>query len=377
MMGLEFMGEEPFHTVYVHALVRDKNGAKMSKSKGNVVDPLDLIDEFGADALRFTLAIMAAQGRDVKLDPQRVAGYRNFGTKLWNATRFAEMNGAVHGGNLDPKPLSLPLNRWIVTELARTIAETERALEGYRFNEAAAALYRFVWNLFCDWYVELAKPALTGEDEAAGRRGALGHGRGPRPDLRAAASVHAVHHRGAVAGDGARPAREPALPCGVAEARLRRRGCGRRHELADRDRVADPLRALGDERAGRVRGRTGGRRAGSGDGGPAGAERRGRAAAGAAGGDRITPEAPEQSAQIVVAGATFALPLAGMIDIAAERARLAKARARLVRRSSGSTRSSATRSSSPTRRTRSSSRSARSGKATVWRPRSSRPRSSG
>lgn len=167
MMGLEFMDEEPFHTVYVHALVRDKTGAKMSKSKGNVVDPLDLIDEYGADALRFTLAIMAAQGRDVKLDPQRIAGYRNFGTKLWNATRFAEMNGALHGAALNPAPLTLPLNRWIVTELGRTIAETEAAIGAYRFNDAAAMLYRFVWNLFCDWYVELAKPTLGGSDEAA------------------------------------------------------------------------------------------------------------------------------------------------------------------------------------------------------------------
>ncbi|MCO5057619.1 MAG: valine--tRNA ligase [Rhizobiaceae bacterium] len=167
MMGMHFMEEEPFHTVYVHALVRDKNGAKMSKSKGNVIDPLELIGEYGADALRFTLAIMAAQGRDVKLDPTRVAGYRNFGTKLWNATRFAEMNGVARADGFDPADARLTINRWILTELTRTVASVTRAVETYRFNEAASAAYQFVWNLFCDWYLELLKPVFSGEDEAA------------------------------------------------------------------------------------------------------------------------------------------------------------------------------------------------------------------
>lgn len=173
MMGLHFMKDEdgnpvePFHTVYVHALVRDKNGQKMSKSKGNVIDPLELIDEYGADALRFTLAIMAAQGRDVKLDPARIAGYRNFGTKLWNATRFAEMNGVRADPAFLPETTSLAINRWILTELARTEAEVTEAIEGYRFNDAAGSLYRFVWNQFCDWYLELLKPVFMGEDEAA------------------------------------------------------------------------------------------------------------------------------------------------------------------------------------------------------------------
>jgi valyl-tRNA synthetase len=167
MMGLHFMDEEPFHTVYVHALVRDKNGAKMSKSKGNVIDPIDLIDEYGADALRFTLAIMAAQGRDVKLDPARIAGYRNFGTKLWNATRFAEMNGAVRNDDVWLGDAHLALNRWILTELTRTSRAVTEAITSYRFNEAAAAAYRFVWNQFCDWYVELSKPVFMGDDEAA------------------------------------------------------------------------------------------------------------------------------------------------------------------------------------------------------------------
>ncbi|PTM95260.1 valyl-tRNA synthetase [Mycoplana dimorpha] len=173
MMGLHFMkddlGEpiEPFHTVYVHALVRDKNGQKMSKSKGNVIDPLELIDEYGADALRFTLAIMAAQGRDVKLDPARVAGYRNFGTKLWNATRFAEMNGVKLDPQFVPEAASLTINRWILTELARTARDVTDAIETYRFNDAAGSLYRFVWNQFCDWYLELLKPVFNGEDEGA------------------------------------------------------------------------------------------------------------------------------------------------------------------------------------------------------------------
>ncbi|MEP4563573.1 MAG: valine--tRNA ligase, partial [Nitratireductor sp.] len=139
MMGLHFMEEEPFHTVYVHALVRDKNGAKMSKSKGNVIDPLELIDQYGADALRFTLTIMAAQGRDVKLDPARVAGYRNFGTKLWNATRFAQMNGVAADPNFDPQAVRLTINRWILTELTRTEQAITTAIGAYRFNEAAGA----------------------------------------------------------------------------------------------------------------------------------------------------------------------------------------------------------------------------------------------
>ncbi|QKK24010.1 valine--tRNA ligase [Rhizobium hidalgonense] len=172
-MGLHFMKDEngdpvePFHTIYIHALVRDKNGQKMSKSKGNVIDPLELIDEYGADALRFTLAIMAAQGRDVKLDPARIAGYRNFGTKLWNATRFAEMNGAKSDPYFVPEAAELTINRWILTELARTERDVTEALEAFRFNDAAGALYRFVWNEVCDWYLELLKPVFNGEDEGA------------------------------------------------------------------------------------------------------------------------------------------------------------------------------------------------------------------
>ncbi len=165
MMGLHFMHDVPFHNIYMHALVRDKHGAKMSKSKGNVIDPLDLMDEYGADALRFTLAIMAAQGRDVKLDPARIAGYRNFGTKLWNATRFAEMNGVAYDPAFRPESVKLSLNRWILTELSKTIEAVTSGIETYKFNEAAAAVYRFIWNTLCDWYLELLKPIFQGEDE--------------------------------------------------------------------------------------------------------------------------------------------------------------------------------------------------------------------
>ncbi len=176
MMGLYFMQKErpgapleeviPFHEVYIHALVRDASGAKMSKSKGNVIDPLALIDEYGADALRFTLAAMAAMGRDIKLSTQRVEGYRNFATKLWNAARFAEMNGCATVAKFDPKSAKETLNRWIAHETAKAAAEVTEAIEAYRFNDAAAAVYRFVWNIYCDWYLELAKPLLTGPDGA-------------------------------------------------------------------------------------------------------------------------------------------------------------------------------------------------------------------
>ena len=161
------MGKEPFHTVYVHARVRDKHGAKMSKSKGNVIDPLELIDEYGADALRFTLAIMAAQGRDVKLDPARIAGYRNFGTKLWNATRFAQMNGVARVTGFNPALVELTLNRWMLAELARATKEVTAAIEKCRFNDAAGAAYKFVWNTLCDWYLELLKPVFLGGDAMA------------------------------------------------------------------------------------------------------------------------------------------------------------------------------------------------------------------
>ncbi|HZZ59606.1 MAG TPA: valine--tRNA ligase [Roseiarcus sp.] len=169
MMGLHFTKEIPFRDVYVHALVRDERGAKMSKSKGNVIDPIDLIDRFGADALRFTLAAMAAQGRDIKISEARVEGYRNFATKLWNASRFAEINGCVRAVGFDPALTRAPLNRWVLGEAAKAAAETAGAIESYRFNDAAAAVYRFVWSVFCDWCLELAKPVLQGGADPAAK----------------------------------------------------------------------------------------------------------------------------------------------------------------------------------------------------------------
>lgn len=167
MFGLHFMPDVPFKDVYIHALVRDEKGAKMSKSKGNVINPLDLIDQYGADALRFTLAAMAAQGRDIKLATSRVEGYRNFATKLWNAARFAEMNGCQRVAGFDPANVEGTLARWIIGEAARASAEVTAAIEAYRFNEAAGAVYRFLWNVVCDWHLELAKPVLSGPDGAA------------------------------------------------------------------------------------------------------------------------------------------------------------------------------------------------------------------
>ena len=165
MMQYAVVGEKPFSDVYVHALVRDEKGKKMSKSLGNVLDPLELIDDYGADAVRFTLTAMAAMGRDLKLSPQRIAGYRNFGTKLWNAARFAEMNEAVGSTGAIPQPKQT-VNRWILGETAKTKALVDTALSQYRFNDAANTLYAFVWGTVCDWYVEFSKPLLldgTGE----------------------------------------------------------------------------------------------------------------------------------------------------------------------------------------------------------------------
>ena len=167
MMGLHFHDKAPFADVYIHALVLDEKGQKMSKSKGNVIDPLGLIDKYGADALRFTLAAMAAQGRNIRLSEQRIEGYRNFATKLWNAARFCEMNGCAVVPGFDPAGAGQTVNRWIVHELKACAAEATAALETYRFNDAAGAVYRFVWNTFCDWHLEFAKPILQGPDGPA------------------------------------------------------------------------------------------------------------------------------------------------------------------------------------------------------------------
>ncbi|MDR5654532.1 valine--tRNA ligase [Ruixingdingia sedimenti] len=176
MMQLAVVDQVPFHTVYVHALVRDEKGKKMSKSLGNVLDPLDLIDEFGADAVRFTLTAMAAMGRDLKLSKDRIAGYRNFGTKLWNATRFAEMNGVWegHATRAAHPAVQATVNRWIIGETGRVREEVDAALTAFRFNDAANALYAFVWGKVCDWYVEFAKPLLADPATADETRATMG-----------------------------------------------------------------------------------------------------------------------------------------------------------------------------------------------------------
>jgi len=175
MMGIHFMDEVPFHTVYIHALVRDEKGQKMSKSKGNIMDPLEVADHLGADALRFTLAAMAAQGRDVKLSQSRIEGYRNFATKLWNATRFCELNDCRAEKGFDPAACRLTVNRWMVGEVARLSRRVSEEIEAYRFNEAAGVAYHGTWGTFCDWYLELIKPELqagTEEDKSETRAAA-------------------------------------------------------------------------------------------------------------------------------------------------------------------------------------------------------------
>ena len=166
MMGIHVIGAVPFRTVLIHNRVLDEQGAKMSKTKGNVVDPLTLIDEFGADALRFTLALAAGQNRDMRIGPTRVESGRNFATKLWNTSRFCEMNGCVTVPGFDPASVQQTVNRWIVSETAKAVADVTAALEGLRFNDAAGAAYHFVYDIFCDWYVEITKPIFQGDDEA-------------------------------------------------------------------------------------------------------------------------------------------------------------------------------------------------------------------
>jgi valyl-tRNA synthetase len=177
MMGIYAMGQVPFRTVCIHGLVRDEKGQKMSKSKGNVMDPLELIDAYGADALRFTIAALNGPGRDIKLGRQRVEGYRSFCTKIWNAARFCEMNGIAPDAAFDPEAVQTPLARWVLDAANRAVAEADAALEAFRFDEYAAAAYRFAWGSFCDWFLEFAKPVLNGPDgpEKAEVKGAAQH----------------------------------------------------------------------------------------------------------------------------------------------------------------------------------------------------------
>jgi valyl-tRNA synthetase len=167
MMGIHFLGEVPFRDVVIHNRVLDEQGAKMSKTKGNVVDPITLIDEFGADALRFTLALAAGQSRDMRIGPTRVETSRNFATKLWNAARFCEMNDCVARDGFDAGAVEQTVNQWIVAETAKAVTEVVAALGAYRFNDAANAAYHFVYDVFCDWYLEFAKPLFNGSAEGA------------------------------------------------------------------------------------------------------------------------------------------------------------------------------------------------------------------
>ena len=328
MMGLHFMGEEPFGTVYIHALVRDERGAKMSKSKGNVIDPLELIDEYGADALRFTLAAMAAQGRDIKLATARVAGSRNFATKLWNAARFCEMNECRPAPGFRPDAVRETVNRWILTEAGGAAARVTAALEAFRFNEAADAVYQLVWNTFCDWYVELAKPILTGDDEAA------------KAELRATAAhvleiiVRLLH---------------PFMPyitealrseVGRAEEGLVALSAWPETAFVDDAAAAEinwlvelvtAIRSVRAEMNVPPAAKTPLVMIG---GDAALGERLGRHEAAIQRMARVetistADRAPEESAQIVLGGATAALPLSGVIDVQAERARLEKEVARI------------------------------------------------
>ncbi|MFW5835108.1 MAG: valine--tRNA ligase, partial [Pseudomonadota bacterium] len=324
MMGLHFMGEVPFREIYIHGLVRDEDGQKMSKSKGNVVDPLELIDAYGADALRFTILASLSQGRDIKFGVSRVQGYRNFVTKLWNAARFCEMNGCAPAAGFDPRRVEATLNRWIVAETAAAAAAATEALEGYRFNDAALALYRFVWDRFCDWYLELAKPLLDAGGPAA-------------EETRATAAwvldrvFHLLHPMMPFVTEtlneqllGKAPNRLIAAPwpelpdfandaaqaeidwlidlvgeIRAARAELRVPAAAKLELWA---KEADPLTC---ERLERHR--------------PA-LERLARLEAIRLG----TPEAEGGSLQVVVGAVTFVLPLRGAVDLAAERARLAK-----------------------------------------------------
>ena len=327
MQGLHFMGDVPFKTLYLHGLVRAADGSKMSKSKGNTVDPLGLIDRYGADALRFFMAAMESQGRDIKMDEKRVEGYRNFATKLWNAARFAQANGIVAGTTLEAPDAALAVNKWIVAETIRTVQAVDLALADYRFDGAANAIYQFVWSRFCDWYLELIKP-----DFVDGERGAI--------DAESRAVAGWVFDQILVL-------LHPFMPFITEELWHAMAAPGHpratdlivaRWPMADA-RSIDPeaereidwlIRLVGEIRTARtelnvppgarlpmhVR-----------DGSPETAARLDRQASVLARLARVTQVAGEAvggAAQVVVDGATFILPLEGVIDLDAERARLTK-----------------------------------------------------
>ena len=330
MMGLYVIKDVPFRDVYIHGLVRDERGQKMSKSKGNVIDPLALIDKFGADALRFTVCALTGPGRDIKLGEATVESYRSFVTKLWNAARFCEMNGVAPRPGFDPASVRAPLCRWMLDALNRSIADATAALEAYRFNDYASAIYRVTWNNFCDWFLEFAKPVLNGPDSAE------------KDELRATAA----HVLGALL-----RLLHPAMPY-VTEHLWHELGYGApasliRASWPEADAVHDPasardeldwvVRLVGEVRAVRAEMNVAPsalapillrdarpetlRRAQTWS---EAIRRMGRA-------NTVGPlegGLPQGSAQAVLDEATIVIPLAGLIDLEAERARLEKDRAK-------------------------------------------------
>jgi valyl-tRNA synthetase len=328
MMGIYAMGQVPFRTVCIHGLVRDEKGQKMSKSKGNVMDPLELIDAYGADALRFTIAALNGPGRDIKLGRQRVEGYRSFCTKIWNAARFCEMNGISPDRAFDTGQVRTPLARWVLDAANRAVAEADSALEAFRFDEYAAASYRFAWGTFCDWFLEFAKPVLNGPDgpEKAEVKGAAQHVLGVL--LRLLHPVmpfitEEIWDRFGYGPEGslirAEWPKQASVP-GALEARaeldwvvsLVTEVRAVRAEMNVPPSVQVPILLAGASgetlaRAARWR------------------EIVGRMAR-APGIDALAGDAPRGVAQAVVGEATVMLPLADVIDLSAERARLAKER---------------------------------------------------
>jgi len=357
MQGLHFMKEVPFKTLYLHGLVRAADGQKMSKSKGNVVNPLGLIDQYGADALRFFMAAMESQGRDIKMDEKRIEGYRNFATKLWNAARFAQSNGIGASTTLEPPAASLAVNRWIIAETVATVQALDLALADLRFDEAANTIYQFTWSRFCDWYLELIKPVIQGtspvrvepvealsssSDDGGEERTALRQAQGERVESAGADETRAV--AGWVL-DQILVMLHPFMPF-ITEELWSKMG-PREHELivaqwpmADA-RALDPeaakevdwlIRLVSEIRAARTELNVppGARlalhvRDASGETG-ARLERQAAALARLARVDQAAGDAPEGgSLQIVVDEATFVLPIGGVVDLESERTRLAKA----------------------------------------------------
>ncbi|MCC6304859.1 MAG: valine--tRNA ligase [Rhodobacteraceae bacterium] len=336
MMQLAVVGDIPFRTVYVHALVRDEKGKKMSKSLGNVLDPLDLIDEYGADAVRFTLASMAAMGRDLKLSRDRIAGYRNFATKLWNAHRFAEMNGVWegHATAAAAPAATAAANRWILGETARAGAATDAALAAFRFNDAANGLYAFVWGTVCDWYLEFAKPLLADPATAPETRAVMAHVLDRCLILLHPFMPFVTEEIWALTGARAKllaHADWPATPPGeIADAGADRE-MGWVIQLVEEVRsIRAQMRVPPGQALPLLKVELDGA-------GEAALARNGALVQRLARLDAIRPAAapPQGAVTIAVEGGLFALPLAGVVDIAAEKARLAATVARLERDMAG------------------------------------------